>query len=83
MHVEKPHQLLGVAKEALPMIPSSDQKIDSEYVRNEIVSILAFVEPLGGTHRVSVHEYRTALNWAKENKNLVDTMYPFYSTLFN
>lgn len=73
---EKPYQLLGESREALPMIPGSDQKTDSEYVRNGTVSIFAFVEPLGGTHHVSVREHRTAVDWAEEIKYLVDTMYP-------
>jgi len=73
---EKPYQLLGEAREPLPMIPGSNQKIDSEYVRNGTVSIFAFVEPLGGMHHVSVREHRTAVDWAEEIKYLVDTMYP-------
>lgn len=73
---EKPYQLLGDAREPLPMMPGSDQKTDSEYVRNGTVSIFAFVESLGGTHHVSVREHRTALDWATEIKYLVDVMYP-------
>jgi len=73
---EKPYQLLGDVRTPLPMIPGSDLKTDSEYVRNGTVSIFAFVEPLGGTHHVSVREHRTALDWAEEIKYLVDTMYP-------
>ena len=73
---EKPYQLLGEAREPLPMIPGSDRKTDSEYIRNGTVSIFAFVEPLGGTHHVSVREHRTAVDWAEEIKYLVDVMYP-------
>ena len=58
------------------MIPGSDRKTDSEYIRNGTVSIFAFVEPLGGTHHVSVREHRTAVDWAEEIKYLVDVMYP-------
>ena len=73
---EKPYQLLGESREPLPMIPGSDRKIDSEYVRNGTVSIFVFVEPLGGVHHVSVQEHRTAVDWAEEIKYLVDVMYP-------
>jgi len=73
---EKPYQLLGEVRDPLPIIPGSDRKTDSEYIRNETVSIFAFVEPLGGTHHVSVRERRTAMDWAEEIKYLVDTMYP-------
>ena len=73
---EKPYQLLGEAREPLPMRPGSNQKIDAEYVRNGTCSIFAFVEPLGGKHHVSVHEHRTAVDWAHEIKYLSDVMYP-------
>lgn len=73
---EKPYQLLGETREPLPMKPGSDRKVDSEYVRNGTCSIFAFVEPLGGTHHVSVHEHRTAADWAMEIKYLSDEMFP-------
>ena len=73
---EKPYQLLGDAREPLPMRPGSNQKIDSEYIRNGSCSIFAFVEPLGGRHHTSVHEHRTAVDWAHEIKYLADVMYP-------
>ena len=73
---EKPYQLLGDGRKPLPMRPGDNQKTDSEYVRNGTYSIFAFVEPLGGTHHVSVREQRTAFDWAEEIKYLVDVMYP-------
>ena len=73
---EKPYQLLGEARGPLPRKPGSDQKVDSEYVRNGTCSIFAFVEPLGGMHHVSVHEHRTAADWAMEIKYLSDEMFP-------
>lgn len=73
---EKPYQLLGETREPLPMRLGDDQKTDSEYIRNGTCSIFAFVEPLGGVHHVSVHEHRTAVDWAIEIKYLSDVMYP-------
>lgn len=73
---KKPYQLLDNVREPLPMRPGDNQKIDSEYVRNGTCRIFAFVEPLGGTHHVSVREHRTALDWAEEIKYLVDVIYP-------
>ena len=73
---EKPYQLLGDAREVMPMRPGDIQKVDSEYVRNGTCSIFAFVEPLGGRHHTSVHEHRTAFDWAEEIRYLVDVMYP-------
>ena len=73
---EKPYQLLGDAREPLSMRPGDDRKTDSEYVRNGTCSIFAFVEPLGGKRHVSVHEHRTAIDWALEIQYLSDVMYP-------
>lgn len=73
---EKPYQLLGEAREPLAMRPGDTQKIDSEYVRSGTCSIFAFIEPLTGKHHVSVHEHRTAVDWAEEIKYLADVMYP-------
>jgi len=73
---EKPYQLLGEARDPLPMRPGDTQKIDSEYVRNGSCSIFVFVEPLGGVRHVSVREHRTAVDWAEEIRYLVDVSYP-------
>ena len=73
---EKTYRLLGDARESLPMRPGNDRKTDSEYVRKGTCSIFAFVEPLGGKHHVSVHEHRTAIDWALEIRYLADEMYP-------
>lgn len=73
---EKPYQLLGDVREQLPMRPGDDLKTDSEYKRNGTCSIFAFVEPLGGKHHTSIHEHRTAVDWAYEIKYLSDVMYP-------
>lgn len=58
------------------MRPGSNKKIDSEYVRNRTCSIFVFLEALAGKHHVSVHNHRTAIDWAEEIKYLVDVMYP-------
>lgn len=73
---EKPYQLLGEVRESWAMRPGDDKKVDSEYTRNGTCSIFAFIEPLGGTHHISVREHRTARDWAEEIKYLCDVMYP-------
>ena len=73
---EKPYQLLGESREPLPMREGSDQKIDSEYVRQGTCSIFVFTEPLGGTRHVNVRTQRTAIDWAEEIQYLVDVSYP-------
>lgn len=73
---EKPYQLLGKARDSWAMRPGDSKKVDSEYVRKGTCSIFAFVEALAGKHHISVREHRTAIDWAKEIKYLVDVMYP-------
>ena len=73
---EKPYQLLGEARDSLPMRTGDDEKVDSEYVRNGTCSIFVFTQPLGGVRHVSVRERRTAVDWAQEIKYLSDVMYP-------
>ena len=73
---EKPYQLLDDVRQPLPVRPGNNQKTDSEYKRNGTCRIFAFVEPLGGRHHVSVHEHRTAIDWAMEIKYLSDEMFP-------
>jgi hypothetical protein len=73
---EKPYQLLGDAREPLPLRPGDNLKTDSEYVREGTCSIFAFTEPLGGIRHVSVREHRTAVDWAEEVQYLVDVQYP-------
>lgn len=73
---EKPYQLLGEAREPLPMRPGDTGKTDSEYLRNGTCSIFVFVEPLGGVRHVSVREHRAATDWAEEIKYLADISYP-------
>lgn len=73
---EKPYQLLDDVRQPLPVRLGDNQKTDSEYKRNGTCSIFAFVEPLGGRHHVSVHEHRTAIDWAMGIKYLSDEMFP-------
>lgn len=73
---EKPYQLLGAARDPFPLRPGDDMKKDHEYIRNGTCSIFVFVEPLGGIRHVSVHERRTAVDWALEIRHLADEMYP-------
>ena len=73
---EQPYQLFDDVRQPLSAHPDSNLKTDSEYRRNGTCSIIAFVEPLGGRHHVSVHERRTAIDWAVEIKYLSDVMFP-------
>ena len=73
---EKPYQILGEAREPLPMRPGDLSKTDSEYVRNGTVSIFCFVQPHTGKILHSVEPTRTAVDWAEKIKYLVDEVEP-------
>ena len=59
---EKPYQILGEAREPLPMRPGDLAKVDSEYVRNGTVSIFCFIQPHTGKLLHSVEPTRTAVD---------------------
>ena len=73
---EKPYQILGEAREPLPMRPGNLAKVDSEYVRNGTVSIFCFIQPHTGKILHSVEPTRTAVDWAEKIKYLVDEVEP-------
>ena len=73
---EKPYQILGEAREPLPMRPGDLAKVDSEYVRNGTVSIFCFIQPHTGKLLHSVEPTRTAVDWAEKIKYLVDEVEP-------
>ncbi len=73
---EKPYQLLGNAREPLPMRQGSCAKLDSEYVRDGTASIFLFCEPLASWCHVTALPRRTALDWAAQIKELLTVHYP-------
>lgn len=73
---EKPYQLLGNAREPLPMRQASCAKLDSEYVRDGTASIFLFCEPLASWCHVTALPRRTALDWAAQIKELLTVHYP-------
>jgi hypothetical protein len=73
---EKPYQLLGHAREPIPAAPSSDAKVDSEYVRCGTCSIFVWVEPLAGRRRVAARPQRTRIDFAHEVDHLLSVEYP-------
>lgn len=73
---EKPYQLLGEAREAIPMKPTSPKREDSEYVRNGTCSIFIFTEPLVGKRYQEAKERRTRIDWAEQIDKLLTVHYP-------
>jgi hypothetical protein len=73
---EKPYQLLGHARDPIPLSPGHDRKEDSEYVRQGTCSIFVWVEPLAGRRRVVARQQRTRVDWAHEVDHLLTIDYP-------
>ena len=73
---EKPYQLLGEAKDPLPMRPGDTQKTDSEDVREGTCSIFVFTEPLAGWRHITARKQRKATDWAEEIRYRLDECYP-------
>jgi hypothetical protein len=72
---EQPVQLLGEAREPIPMNEHHAKREDNEYVRNGTASIFMFVEPLGGRRYVNASPQRTRQDWAREVKSIVTEQY--------
>jgi hypothetical protein len=73
---EKPYQLLGHARDPIPVKPGADLREDSEYVRCGTCSIFCWVEPLAGWRRVDAQPRRTMIDWAGQVKELLTVDYP-------
>jgi hypothetical protein len=73
---EKPYQLLGETRAAIPMKPDKPKREDSEYVRNGTCSIFIFTEPLAGRRHQEARERRTKIDWAAQIDKLLTVHYP-------
>ena len=73
---EKPFQLLGEAREPVPMKPGKVEKVDNEYIREGTCSIFIFTEPLAGWRYAEAFEHRTKKDWARRVKWVLDNQYP-------
>jgi hypothetical protein len=69
-------QLIGDVREPLPVRVASPAKEDSEYERNGVANLFVAFEPLAGRRVVAVTERRTAIDFAKFLKRLLDEVYP-------
>lgn len=68
---EQPKQLVSETRETIT--PSGGGRlVDHEYVREGVCCVWMFTEPLGGWRDVRVSERRTAVDWARQVKALVD-----------
>jgi hypothetical protein len=74
---EMPVQLLAdvPGREPLPCRPGDPAKVDYEYTREGTANVFVAFEPLGGWRHYEVTEHRTAVDFARFVKGLVDGRY--------
>ena len=69
-------QLIGEVREPLPVRVGRPAREDSEYVRHGTANLFMAFEPLAGRRLVEVTERRTATDFARFLKRLLDESYP-------
>ncbi len=69
-------QLIGEVRPPLPVRPGSPAKQDSEYERNGVANLFLAFEPLGGKRLVEVTARRTAVDFARFLRRVLDEVYP-------
>ena len=73
---EMPEQLLADVRPPLPLQPGQPERVDYEYERCGTANLFMVCEPLAGRRYVTVTDRRTAVDWARQIKDLVDGRYP-------
>jgi len=69
---EQPKQLISESRRQIPTAPGQPARVDYEYVREGVCNVWMFVEPLGGWHDVPVTASKTAVDWARQVRRVVD-----------
>jgi len=69
-------QLIGEKRVPVPMAPGRPVRFDYEYERNGVCALFMVNEPLRGWREVVVADQRTAIDFARVVKHLVDVHYP-------
>jgi transposase len=69
-------QLIGDVREPLPVRPGSPAKQDGEYERHGTANLFMAFEPLAGRRVVEVTDRRTAVDFARFLRRLLDEVYP-------
>ena len=69
---EQPKQLIDEVRAPIPAGPGEAAKGDFEYVRRGVCVAWMFVEPLAGWRIAPVSERKTAIDWARQVKAVVD-----------
>ncbi|MGB3118568.1 MAG: IS630 family transposase [Verrucomicrobiales bacterium] len=60
----------------LPTAPGQPERVDYEYARRGTANLFLTCEPLVGQRHVAVTEQRTAVDFAREVRNLLEVRYP-------
>jgi DDE superfamily endonuclease len=69
---EQPKQLVNEVSRPVPAACGRPARIDYEYVREGVCVVWMFVEPLAGWRDVSVSPTKTAVDWARQVRRVVD-----------
>lgn len=75
---EQPKQLISEISAPMPGTRGRPARMDYEYVREGVCTVWMFVEPLGCWRDVPVTDSKTAVEWARQVKRLVD--HPRYAS---
>jgi hypothetical protein len=72
----QPMQLSKATRQPLPAEPGQPERYDYEDERNGTATICMGTEPLSGLRTVRVRAHKTALDWAVEVQQLLETQSP-------
>ena len=73
---ETSKQLVAETRTPLPAEPGQPERVDYEYERCGTANLFLTCEPLAGHRHVTVTEQRTAVDFAKEVRDLLEVRYP-------
>jgi hypothetical protein len=73
---EASKQLIGEVEKPIPAEPGQPERFDYEYVRNGTANLFMVSEPLLGWRAVQVTERRTAVDFARVIRWLLDEVHP-------
>ena len=74
-------QLVKETRTPEPTHPGKSERYDYEYERNGTAVNFMFTEPLVGWRKINVRERKTAVDWAQEIEELLETDYPEAETI--
>ena len=69
-------QWVAETRTPVPAAPGQPARIDDEYERHGTVNLFLTCEPLAGHRHVTVTERRTAVDFTKEVRDLLEARYP-------